>query len=203
MYQALAQLTLPVSAMDIRKVQNVVREICEGGKIQVSITEDLEELKNSDKVLVVGSKKTIKYEFLTTSEMMANYFQIIEESNSQLLKLIDKQKIQPTQYFPIYAFSKICPEISVIEELKKQQKEKINAIIKDAPISCKGQHDNPLDVNNDSQIAQSYKTTEIIKSIMSGSMNLDMVKEYLCEYDEKKSTDYRKILCAYDLKKYE
>lgn len=202
-YQALAQLTLPVSAMDIRKVQNVVREICEGGKIQVSITEDLEELKNSDKVLVVGSKKTIKYEFLTTSEMMANYFQIIEESNSQLLKLIDKQKIQPTQYFPIYAFSKICPEISVIEELKKQQKEKINAIIKDAPISCKGQHNNPLDVNNDSQIAQSYKTTEIIKSIMSGSMNLDMVKEYLCEYDEKKSTDYRKILCAYDLKKYE
>ena len=189
--------------MDIRKVQNVVREICEGGKIQVSITEDLEELKNSDKVLVVGSKKTIKYEFLTTSEMMANYFQIIEESNSQLLKLIDKQKIQPTQYFPIYAFSKICPEISVIEELKKQQKEKINAIIKDAPISCKGQHNNPLDVNNDSQIAQSYKTTEIIKSIMSGSMNLDMVKEYLCEYDEKKSTDYRKILCADDLKKYE
>lgn len=86
-YQALAGLLLPVSAMDIRKVQTVVREICEGGSVEVSITEDLDELDNSDKVLVVGSKKTIKYEFLTTSEMMANYFQIIEESNSQLDKV--------------------------------------------------------------------------------------------------------------------
>lgn len=92
-YQAIANLFLPVSAMDIRKVQTVVREICEGGAIEVSITEDLDELDNADKVLVVGSKKTIKYEFLTTSEMMANYFQIIEESNSQLLCLLNKQRI--------------------------------------------------------------------------------------------------------------
>ena len=61
-YQSLTNLILPVSAMDIRKVQTVVREICEGGDIEVAITEDLDELDNADKVIVVGSKKTIKSE---------------------------------------------------------------------------------------------------------------------------------------------
>lgn len=40
-YKALANLILPISAMDIRKVQNIVREIYAGGEIQVTITEDL------------------------------------------------------------------------------------------------------------------------------------------------------------------
>ena len=54
LYQSISNLILPVSAMDIRKVQNVVREIYAGGSIKVSITEDLDKLENSDKVLVVG-----------------------------------------------------------------------------------------------------------------------------------------------------
>lgn len=104
LYQSISNLILPVSAMDIRKVQNVVREIYAGGSIKVSITEDLDKLENSDKVLVVGSKNTIKYEFQTISEMMANYFEIIEESNAQLLTLINKQRIQSSQYFPVFGF---------------------------------------------------------------------------------------------------
>lgn len=44
-YLALAELTLPVSAMDIRKVQNIVKEIYAGGNIKVNITEDLESIK--------------------------------------------------------------------------------------------------------------------------------------------------------------
>lgn len=43
--------------MDIRKVQSVVKKIYSGGDIKVSITENLDELKNSDKVLVIGSTK--------------------------------------------------------------------------------------------------------------------------------------------------
>ncbi|MBS4860699.1 MAG: SIR2 family protein [Eubacterium limosum] len=199
-YQALANLFLPVSAMDIRKVQTVVREICEGGAIEVSVTEDLDELKNSDKVLVVGSKKTITYEFLTTSEMMVNYFQIIEESNSQLLRLLNKQKIQSSQYFPIYAFSSICPEINRSEELKRQQRNKIDALIADHPPACCGNHLNPQAVIDDLQIPRTYKTLEMICSIMSGQMDLKQVEPYLRNFPDKRSTDYRKLLCAYDLK---
>ena len=199
-YQALANLVLPVSAMDIRKVQSVVREICEGGAIEVSITEDLDELNNSDKVLVVGSRKTITYEFLTTSEMMINYFEIIEEANSQLLSLLNKQKIQSSQYFPIFAFSAICPEISRSEELKQQQKDKIAALIKSPHSSCTGDHSTPQEVLDDQQVPQTYKTLEMICSIMSGKMNLEQVEIFLKNYEDKRSTDYRKLLCAYDLK---
>lgn len=41
-YRALANLVLPISAMDIRKVQNIVKEIYAGGNISVKITEDLD-----------------------------------------------------------------------------------------------------------------------------------------------------------------
>lgn len=200
LYQALSELTLPVSAMDIRKVQNVVREIYAGGEIKVSITEDLDALKNSDKVLVVGSKNTIKYEFQTISDMMINYFNIIEESNKQLLRLINKQKIQNTKYFPVFEFSKICPNISNIESLKSKQRNKIKAIVQKTHITCKGNHRTPDEVIQDSKITSSYKTTEIICSIMNGSMDLESTKKYLINYSNKRETNYRKILCAYDLK---
>lgn len=202
LYQAMSNLVLPVSAMDIRKVQSVVREIYSGGSIKVSITEDLDKLKNSDKVLVVGSKNTITYEFQTISEMMANYFQIIEESNDQLLTLINKQRIQSTQYFPVYGFSTICKEISNIEELKKQQKEKIESLIKTVPMTCKGTHTTPQSVLEDLSISQTYKTLEIISAIMNENMDMVSVEEYLRNFADKRTTDYRKMLCAYDFKKY-
>ena len=78
-YRELSGLQLPVSAMDIRKVQNVVKEIYAGGTIKVRITNDLDELDNSDKVLVIGSQKSITYSYQTAPEMMKNYFDIIEE----------------------------------------------------------------------------------------------------------------------------
>ncbi|HMG67290.1 MAG TPA: SIR2 family protein [Chitinophagaceae bacterium] len=50
-YQALSNLQLPISALDIRKVQRIVKEIYSGGNIAVKITEDLDDLKNSEKIL--------------------------------------------------------------------------------------------------------------------------------------------------------
>lgn len=97
-YEALSNLQLPVSAMDIRKVQNVFRDIKSSGDIKVSITDDLDSLKNDEKVLAVGSVKTITYSFQNTSEIMKNYFKIIEEENFQLLEVIDKLTIQPLQF---------------------------------------------------------------------------------------------------------
>ena len=200
LYQALASLSLPISAMDIRKVQNVVREIYAGGDIKVSITEDLDNLDNSDKVLVVGSKNTITYAFQTIPEMMINYFQIIEESNAQLLTLINKQRIYNSQYFPIYAFSKICSDIRDVDKLKKQQCDKINTIVQSAPRNCNGSYYTVEEILEDSRIIQTNKTIAIICAIMNGSMNLDSVKNYLQKFENKRTTDYRKILCAYDIK---
>lgn len=137
---------------------------------------------------------------MTTSEMMANYFQIIEESNSQLLCLLNKQRIQSSQYFPIYAFSSICPKIDRSEELKQQQQAKIEALIASLPSACRGSHVSPQEVIDDSQIPRTYKTLEMICSIMSGRMNLGQVEAYLRNFLDKRSTDYRKLLCAYDLK---
>ena len=202
LYQSLSSLMLPVSAMDIRKVQSVVKEIYSGGDIKVSITEDLDSLKNSDKVLVVGSKNTIKYEFQTISEIMINYFKIIEESNAQLLTLINKQKIQRSQYFPIYAFAKICPSITEIDTLKNQQQDKIASILSSISDYSRVEHKTPASVMSDEQITQSNKTGAIIYNIMNGTMDLVSVEKYLKQFDDNRSTEYRKILCAYDLKKY-
>lgn len=202
LYQSISNLILPVSAMDVRKVQNVVREIYAGGSIKVSITEDLDKLKNSDKVLVVGSKNTIKYEFQTISEMMANYFEIIEESNAQLLTLINKQRIQSSQYFPVFGFSKICQDISNLQVLKKQQSEKINILIKNAPQCCHKKYNNPNEVFADKTISQTNKTLAIICAIMNSNMDLESVKDYLQSFPNKRATEYRKILCAYDIKQY-
>lgn len=134
--------------------------------------------------------------------MMANYFQIIEESNSQLIKLINKQKVNKMQYFPVFAFSSICGDIVEMKKLQKQQKEKVQNIINKAAGVCKGIHVTPESVLEDGTISQTYKAIEMVCSIINGSMNLDSVEEYLRGFENKRSTDYRKVLCAYDMKKY-
>ncbi|EGK2641169.1 SIR2 family protein, partial [Listeria monocytogenes] len=83
-YNSIASIQLPVSAMDIRKVQSVVKDIYEGGNIQVSIVDDVNKLKNDEKVLAIGSINRISYDFQTAGELMENYFKIIEEDNFQL-----------------------------------------------------------------------------------------------------------------------
>ncbi|MGS0534144.1 SIR2 family protein (plasmid) [Bacillus mycoides] len=200
-YKHLADLSLPVSAMDIRKVQNIAKEIYAGGNIQVSVTEDVDSLKNGEKVLAIGSFRTITYDFQTTSELMENYFKIIDESNHQLLKLIDKHRIQKTQHFPIYAFSKIQPELETSRVLKDNQNKKITNII-DNVTDFAQQHTSINGILQDDNIAQSKKNLAIVLGIINDRIQLDTVEEHLRNYSDKKSTDYRKILCVYDYKKY-
>lgn len=199
-YRHLGTLSLPVSAMDIRKVQNVVKEIYAGGHIKVSITEDIESLKNGEKVLAIGSTKTIKYEYHTAEEMMINYFRLIEESNHQLLKLIEKHRIQKNQYFPIFGFYQVQPKISNFEKLKGIQLEKIETL-KSAP-DLATNHYSIEGINNDDNISATNKTNAIVKGILSGRVNLEDAEQYLKEYPQKYETDYKKLLCVYDYRKY-
>lgn len=201
-YEALSSLALPVTAMDVRKVQNIVHEIYAGGDIKVTITEDLENLKNGDKILAIGSSKTIQYQYFTVSEMMSNYFKIIEESNDRLLELLNKQKIQPSQFFPIFGFSTICDKITAAPELKEQQKAKIQAILDSIPERIKTDHTSIEAIISDQSIANSYKGSSIIWAIINNNIPLTDLEAYLKAHNNKPSTDYKKLLCVYDLIKY-
>ncbi len=202
-YKSLSNLALPVSAMDIRKVQGIVKEIYAGGSINVNITEDLDSLDNSDKIIAIGSFKTVQYQYQTISEMMVNYFRIIEESNAQLLRLINKQKIQSAQYFPIFAFSKICPDLANIEVLKIQQKEKVESYVSKLTANVKTEHRAISEIMADDSITSPQKVNAIIVSTYAGNLPLDETQEYLIRYEDKKSSSYRRLLCTYDLKMYD
>lgn len=198
-YNSIARLDLPVSAMDVRKVQSVVRDISAGGEISVNITEDLNSLKNEDKVLVIGSIKTIQYTYQTTSEMMINYFDIIEESNDKLLTLIDKQFIRSTQFFPIYGFATVNPNLEKINSLKLQQKKRLS---KWKITALQTDHTSIEDILNDNLIAQTVKRKAIFWGVENGTISLEDLKDYLIGLEEKTTTVYRALLCLYDYKTY-
>lgn len=200
-YKHLSDLSLPVSAMDVRKVQTVVKEIMAGGNIQVSITEDIDALKNGEKILAIGSLRTITYEFQTSSELMENYFKIIDESNHQLLKLIDKYRIQKNQYFPIFGFNKIQPHLNDTKQLKENQIEKINNIVKGVN-DFGNEHTTIESILIDENISRSKKVLSIVLGIVNDRLSIDEIEGYLREYPDKKTTEYRKLLCVFDYKKY-
>ena len=201
-YQAISDLTLPISAMDVRKVQSVVKEIYAGGKISVSITEDLDSLSNSDKIIAIGSHKTISYQYQTAAETISNYFKIIDEANSQLLTLIDKYRIPSSQYFPIFGFSSICGKIECAEALKTQQREKLKSAMETVPPHCQTKHSSINAILADDSISESNKTNAILWSILNDMLPLDEVEAFLRKKTNDNTTPFRKLVCAYDLKRY-
>ena len=182
-YESLSDLQLPISAMDVRKVQNIVKDIYSGGNIKVSITEDLDSLKNEDRILAIGSHKTIKYEFQTAKEMISNYFKIIEEANVQLLSLIDKLSINSSQYFPMFGFDKINPRIKNSAQLKDNQINNIENTLKNIPDLFKKNHNKIEDIFNDDTIANSNKAKAILWETMNDNISLDDIEEYLRKSD--------------------
>jgi hypothetical protein len=203
-YRALADLALPISAMDVRKVQNIVKEIYAGGNISVKITEDLESLSNADRILAIGSSKTIQYQYQTAAETMANYFGIIDESNSQVVQLIEKYKIQSSQFFPIFGFDKIYPHLPNAVSLKSQQIEKLKGFIDSIHNSCKVKRTSVDEIDNLDSVTDSNKVNSILYSVYSDWISVEDCERYLRTYNDsqKRTTDYRRLLCAYDYKKY-
>lgn len=201
-YKSLSDLNLPVSAMDIRKVQGIVKEIYSGGSIQVSITEDLDSLNNSDKILAIGSNKSIAYAHQDSPGMMSNYFSIIDESNVQLLRLIDEINIASNHWFPIFGFHTICHDLKTAEALKAQQIGKLETYISSLNFSVRSENSSIQDINADEKISQANKVNAIVWSVWYDKLNLDEVENFLIEMTDKRDTHYRRLLCAYDYKKY-
>ena len=204
LYKSLASINLPISAMDVRKVQTIVKEIYAGGSIKVMITENIDDMKNSDRILAIGSSKTIQYQFMTTSEMIYNYFKIIEESDSSLISLINKQRISDNQYFPIFAFSTICDKIENVEGLKSIQKNNLEKYIQEKCLKYINNHNKIDKILSDTTIAPSYKHLAMMYSVFYNKISLDELKIFLqnVPLEDKKTTDSRRLLCLYDMKMY-
>ena len=208
LYQALANISLPVSAMDIRKVQSVVKDIyhgsTEGGGIKVMITENFDEMKNSDKILAIGTSKTIQYQFFTANEMIQSYFNIIEEANEALISQINKQKISSSHYFPFWGFSTVCHDIDEVDAKKRNQKRNIEEYIRSKCTDYQNGHTSIETIINDDTIAESYKHQAIMNSVNNGQISLEGVEIYLksLPVKEKLETKNRRLLCLYDIKKY-
>ncbi len=117
-------------------------------------------LSNDVKILAIGSSKTISYQYQSSSEMISNYFNIIDESNKQLISLIDKYKIQSQQYFPIYGFSTINAELESSQRLKTQQFQNLTASLNRVPERCKTEHLTIDAILKDDEISKSYKAKE-------------------------------------------
>lgn len=204
-YNALSELHLPISAMDVRKVQSIVGDIYAGANgIKVYITEDIDSLANGDKVIAIGSRKTISYQYLTQKEMLADYFSIMEEANAQRISIIDKYPIQSSQYFPIYGFSTINHDLIATEKLKQNQCKKISDL-KEKLNEKKRVHNNHTSIDgieNDPSIPVSSKNMAIAYGIISEQIPLDTLEAYLKSLSHKGSTDYNRLLVLYDYMKY-
>lgn len=210
-YNSIEELELPVSVMDIKKVGNILREIQQDGSnsaIKVHIVEDIDELKNSDKILAIGSEKTLNIEIKDKKDLLRLYFKIIDDKNSLLVKCISIYRITSTEWFPAFGFEKIIKNentnndlIKKINDLKKQQKNKINKLKKELnDESQKFRMFKTIDeVFGSSSIVPSLQYKNLEWLILNGSIDLNSVKDYLVKNrDNLNDTNFRKILCIYD-----
>ncbi|HFF4741334.1 TPA: SIR2 family protein, partial [Acinetobacter baumannii] len=100
LYRALESLSLPVSTYEIRRVLDNVKDITSGGTIKVSIADDIDQLKNSERILAISpkSKSTIEYTYTDSSQLIIDYFDIIENKSENLIKLIDEFPIAKSHW---------------------------------------------------------------------------------------------------------
>ena len=202
-YKAIHELALPVSAMDIRKVQEVVKEITSGGTIKVTVADDIETLKNSDKVLAIGSTKNIKYEIKEYTELCVEYFDLIEEKNKDVIKLIDSMKIASRNWFPIYGYLQIVSDlkakIRLTTQLNKQISDEMKRLRK---ITFPSNISNIADIYSSEEIVASNKLKAVAYFTHTEKLSLDDLKLFLLEFEDKNTSDFRKLLSFYDFKKY-
>lgn len=201
-YSSIGNLDLPVSVMDIRKVQSAFKDITSGSGAKIKITEDLDNLSNSEKMFVLGSRNSINYKYHNVAEILKEYFSIIEENNFQIVKLIDEITISSSQWFPIYGFNTINPNLAKAQELKEKQENKITSLINRLSRKSKIVKNSISSITTDVKIVQTRKCEVLLWNIYNDNIELEETKEFLLNCSDKLSTEYRKVLCFYDFKKY-
>jgi len=197
-YRELGDVNLPVSVMDIRKVESVFGKIKEGGDIKVKIVGDIDALSNDELVLAVGSVKVIKYHFQTIVEMMENYFDIISNGKKEIVELVEKQIVSSTQYFTAYGFDKICPDLKNMAKHKLNQKKKLESYVLRISARNKVVCNSIEDVYSVSLAVNSRINDILFYNTYEGNITLDDLKNYLLSFADKKCTEYKRLLSLYD-----
>lgn len=205
-YNAIENLLLPVSVMDIRKVQNVVYEICNVGKnspIKVDIVDDLEKIENCEKVIAIGSTSSIIYNNFGYSQLIEKYFDIIENKRVSIINSIEGMKLSKNYYLPIHCFSLLPNSLkdSTVRELKERQKKNIDHFVNKLK---KTVTDKYTSINEIEAIekANSFKIVCIIYNFYCDNLSISDVKNYLLSY-QGRETSYNVLLSLYDLKKFQ
>ncbi|XEG69243.1 SIR2 family protein [Edwardsiella tarda] len=203
-FDAIKNLKLPVSSMDIRKVEGVMRKIKEGGSVKVKIVDDLDSLPNDELVMAVGSIQKIAYHYQSASEMVMNYFDIMDSRNDALIMLLNKIKVSKNQYFVPCGFSSICDRIDGISKLKDEQRENLTHYFQSID-----DVDDIIFNNIDDVLERGYKNYKVVRvlfyNVYNGNIDLDSFADYLREcksQDILSKTDYKRLVSLYDYKKY-
>ena len=201
-YQGISELDLPVSAIDIRKVQSVFKEITTQGKIKVSISDDIDNINNNEKILVVGSIHHVKYEFHNNTDLITNYFNIIKNKKSEILPVIDKLQINKNHWFPIYGFSTINNNIEKTESLKINQNHLIQKKITSLKTGAKVIFNDIDQIVSSPEISNYKKIDCIIFNVINSTININSFERFLKSYPNKSQSNYKSMLCIYDRIKY-
>lgn len=204
-YKLLGELNLPISAMDIRKVQSIVKKIYAGGKetcgqITVHVTENIDDLENSQTILAIGSPKTIQYQYLNVKDFIESYFNIIEEANAPMIMAIDQLRIAETQYFPIFGFLRITDRINCKSRLQRIECANLIGFLS-ASSGVTNNHKSIDDIFSDHLIGTSYKHRTIMRNVINGQISVEALGTFLKE-NIHTDTNYRKLLCLYDILAY-
>ena len=161
-------------------------------------------MNNNDKVLAIGSKKTIQYQYQTQKELKRNYFKIIEESDAQRISIIDKYQISTAQYFPIFGFLTINSSLKTKDKLIKIQKQKIKELTQriEKNVRVHNKHNSLVDIENDDTIPQSSKNSAMVYAILHNQIDVEQLEQYLMNYQDNDTSDYNRLLVLYDYAKY-
>lgn len=205
-YKAIEGLSLPVTAYQVKRVLDTVKEITSGGSIKVSIAEDIDDLKNSEKILAISpiTQTKIEYTYKEPSQLIEDYFDILSKQDESLIKLIDDMKIAKPNWFPIYGFSSIYNGLSKDKLLKQQQDRKIDDLVANA--NCTKYLSLKLntikDVLHTTKIAESYKIDCMFCLIYHNQITIDDLEQFLLSFNSNRELNFKKLLCLYDQKKY-
>lgn len=205
-YKAIEGLSLPVTAYQVKRVLDTVKEITSGGSIKVSIAEDIDDLKNSQKILAISpvTNTKIEYTYKEPSQLIEDYFDILHKRDESLIKLIDDMEISKSHWFPIYGFLSIYNNLAKSAILKQQQDRKIEDYIKS--INCEKYlalgFSTIDEVIKTSDVAESYKIDCIFCLVHHGSIILQDLDAYLRTFNSNRELNFKKLLCLYDQKNY-
>lgn len=206
LYRALESLSLPVSTYEIRRVLDNVKDITSGGTIKVSIADDIDKLKNSERILAISpkSKSSIEYAYTDSSQLIIDYFDIINNKSENLIKLIDEFPIAKSHWFPIFGFLSLVSDLQKAETLKAQQRSKLTNNLKQNIERFDVHNLNSInDILASDKIPESYKIDYIFYKVFNNLIGEEELKDYLMQIDGDLDSNYKKLLCLYDFKKYE